>query len=153
MPLPLLNRDTLSVYVNAARELKADTPRRFGKMAPSDMVRHLRHTLEVSYGEKEEPDRSTWFSRGIGRVLIFHLITRWPGGILKQPDAWTPAPENEFDVEHQKFLDALERFVDELVKAPERKTVSPILGPRTLEYWGHIHAVHMSHHFRQFKLS
>ena len=152
MPLPELNSDNLGVYLDAVRELRVDTPARWGKMDATRMARHLRHTLEVSYGEREDPDHSNWFTRGIGRVLAFHIFTWWPGGVIKQPDSWTPPPEHEFDEEHNLFMRALERFVEELRKDPSRKTLSPLLGPRTLDYWTHIHSVHFAHHFRQFGL-
>ena len=47
MRLPRLNRASLKTYLSATAKLKKDTPRRFGTMSPNQMVRHLRHTLEV----------------------------------------------------------------------------------------------------------
>ncbi len=152
MGLPRLNRAGLQTYLNAAQKLREDTPRRFGTMSPNQMVRHLRHTLDVSYGAKDDPPRHNWFTRSIGRIVVFHIFTRWPGGVLKQPDSWSPPPEDGFEVERQRLLDALKHYVEEQEKSPDRTTISPLLGPLTLKYWGHIHSVHFAHHFRQFGL-
>ena len=152
MPLPKLNRGNLPAYTDPVPNLSADTPRKFGTMTPAAMLSHLTHTLEVSCGAAEDPDHSNWFTRGPGRVLAFHWFTRWPGGVIKQPDSWSPPPSEEFEGERQKFLAALDRFCDALEATPDRLTVSPLLGPRSIAYWSHLHSVHFAHHYRQFGL-
>ncbi len=150
MRLPKLTAKDIEHYTWPLQTLRGDTPRKFGTMTPADMCRHMRHTLEVSYGAKVDPDRSNWFTRGIGRILVFHIFTRWPGGRIKQPDSWSPPARDKFEVERDALVAALKKFAEERESNPEKKALSPLLGMRTLKYWSHIHAVHFSHHYRQF---
>lgn len=111
---------------------------------------HLRHTFQISLGEIEEADTSNFFMRTVGRILAFHVFTKWPGGRIKAPDSWTPEPTAAFEVERDQALAALDRFVEAATVDPTRRTVSPLLGPITLDYWQHVHGVHLAHHLRQF---
>jgi hypothetical protein len=111
---------------------------------------HIRHTLQVSLGEIEVQDASNIVMRTVGRILAFHIFTRWPGGKIKAPPEWTPEPAAEFEVERDQALATLDRFVEAATLDPTRRTISPLLGPITLDYWQHVHGVHLAHHFRQF---
>jgi hypothetical protein len=150
--LPDLSRESLSAFTAPLEKLKADTPRKFGEMDPSRTLRHLRTALELSLGEGDAKDESIPVLRFIIRVVFFQLITRWPGGKFKAPDYWTPPAEHEFDEEKRLLCEALERFVVACEAQPDRKTISPLLGPIRLDFWSHVHAIHSNHHYRQFGL-
>ena len=150
--MDLLDRSTVGTYVKRLKALEPDRRPEFGRLTATRMMRHLRHTVEVSLGEVAEEDRSNFFTREVFRLLFFHLVTRWPGGKIKAPDNWTPEPEGDFAFEQKKLIEAMERFADSEKCDPHRKTVSPLLGPITLDYWRNVHGVHFSHHFRQFGL-
>lgn len=150
MRLPKLTAQNLEHYTWPLQTLHGDTRRKFGTMSPADMCSHLRHTLEVSYGAKVDPDHSSWLSRGIGRIVVFHIFTHWPGGVIKQPDSWSPPATERFEDERDALVAALKKFAEEREKSPEKQTLSPLLGMRTLAYWSHLHAVHFAHHYRQF---
>ncbi len=130
--------------------IRGDTRPAWGKLTPARLMAHLRFSLQVSLGEIEVEDTSNVFMRTVGRVLAFHLFKKWPGGKIKAPDDWTPEPAAEFEAERDQALAALDRFVEAATLDPTRRTISPLLGPITLDYWQHVHGVHMAHHFRQF---
>lgn len=145
-----LESGTADWFKQRLMAIQPDARPAWGKLTPAGLMAHLRHTLQVSLGEVEVHDTSNIFMRTIGRILAFHLFTKWPGGKIKAPADWTPEPKAEFEVERDQALAALDRFAEAATLDPTRRTVSPLLGPITLDYWQHVHGVHMAHHFRQF---
>jgi hypothetical protein len=150
MSIRRLDRANLQAFIGRICAIRTDTRPRWGRLTSAGLMAHLRYSIEVSLGEHDARDESNWFTRTIGRVLFFHWFTRWPGGVLKAKPGWTPFPRDDFDTERNALIDALERFVATAEREPDRVTISPLLGPLPLEYWRHIHGVHIAHHLRQF---
>lgn len=145
-----LERGTFESFKQRLLAIRPDTRPQWGRLTPAGVMAHLRYTLEVSLGEVNARDTSNFLMRTLGRILAFHVFTRWPGGVFKSPPEWTPEPDSDFEAERDKTLAAMERFVNEAGQNPTRKTISPLLGPITLDYWQRVHGIHMAHHFRQF---
>ncbi len=144
-----LQRETLPQYQARLAGISADSAPRWGRMSSADLFAHLRVTLECSMGEGYFRDNSNWFTRGPGRILFFHILP-WPKGRLLADEQFILATHEEFDAERAALGEALTRFIDQAEREPERKTISPLLGPLTLQYWRYIHGRHFEHHFRQF---
>ena len=145
-----LTRDTLELHTGRINRLTPDTPRKFGTLSPTDMLRHLRFSTEMSTGEQEAEDLSKPFARALVWILFFNILTTWPGGKIKGPDFVTPTAEKDFDEEKQLLLTAMGRFVDKLESDPSEKHVNPGLGRLTMRQWSHLHGIHNHHHYRQF---
>lgn len=150
MPVTFLTAATAGQFKERLRAIPADGQPRFGKLQPPALMRHLRKVLEVSLEEVKEPDISNIMTRSVLRYLFFHVFTNWPKGKIKAPDSFTPEPEGAFEEEREKALAAVDRFVVAQQENPARKTLSPLLGPITLAYWGRVHGIHMEHHFKQY---
>jgi len=145
-----LDRDSLPEFIRRVASLRADTPRQWGTMDAARMVQHLIFMTEVSLGLQEVPDRSTPIVRKIGWWVVFCLMTNWPKGKFKSFDFQMPSPAGDFPAQQAELIRLMERFVAELEKNPERKTLSPLLGLITIRQWSRAHAVHDNHHLRQF---
>lgn len=130
--------------------ISADARPKWGKLTPAGLMAHLDFAIAVSLGEVPVTDTSNLFMRTVGKFLAFHVITHWPGGVLKAPDEWTPEPKETLEAERAKAIGTMKRFIDAADAEPTRKTISPLLGPLTLQYWRRVHALHLIHHFRQF---
>lgn len=122
----------------------------YGEMTPTKMMRHLRFVFDLSLGKENAEDISTFFSRNIMRVLAFHWFTNWPGGKIKAPDYFTPESDQEFEQERDALFATIQEFIDQADQFPEKKTLSPLFGMLTLEYWRRLHGVHINHHCKQF---
>ena len=114
------------------------------------MLRHLRGAIELSLGELELPDQSTFFSRNVLRHIIFQPWMPWPKGKIKVPDALTPTQVGECAEEHQNLAEAMRRFVVEAEREPARIGRHMMFGPMTLKEWQRAHGRHFEHHFQQF---
>ena len=145
-----LNSGTLGQYRTRAEALTKDTPRRFGTMDVTKMMRHMRNAFETALGETNLPDESVPFLRRVLYFGICHVITTWPGGVLKAPDYWSPPPDHEYDDERRLFFDAMGRFVEGAEREPEKVSAHPILGPMSMRRWQRLNGLHLHHHLRQF---
>ena len=134
-----------------AARIKADTPRLWGEMDAARMFAHLRRSIEISLGEYEAKDESSWFSRTVMRWVAFHVMRSWPKGKLKSPDYFTPSADaGEFEAERAGFIEALGRFMAAAEEPHGRMGYSPVFGSHPLGYWRRIHGMHIDHHLRQF---
>lgn len=145
-----LDRSTFDEFKRRLEAIPADARPKWGRLTPAGLMAHLDFAVAVSLGEVPVTNTSNVFMRTVGRFLAFHVFTRWPGGTIKAPDEWTPEPTGSLEAERAKALDTLQRFIDAADAEPGRKTISPLLGPLTLQYWRRVHALHLMHHFRQY---
>lgn len=150
MSKPPLSRGTAPEFLARIEKLRADSPRKFGKMDTNRMLRHMRNAVETSLGETDLPDKSIPGVRSVLFFVMTNIITTWPGGGLKAPDFWSPPAEHDFDEERKLFLAATERFLTALDADPSRSARHPIFGGLTLGRWSRLHGIHLHHHLRQF---
>lgn len=149
MSVLLLTRETVPAFKVRIEKIGPDTKPLWGSMDATQLMRHLSRSFEVSLGEVEFKDESTWFSRNVLWYLFFYVFTTWPKGI-KAPAVFTPEPEGDFEQEKKNLLESMERFLTALEREPARKEISPLMGPLTLKDFARIHGVHTAHHLRQF---
>ena len=149
MGIQLFTRETAPIFVDRIEKIGPGTKPLWGSMDSTQLMRHLSRSFEISLGEVEVQDQSSWFSRNVLWYLFFYVFTTWPKGI-KAPAVFTPEPEGDFEKEKQTLLDSIERFLTALEQEPERKEISPLMGPISLRDFSRIHGVHLAHHLRQF---
>jgi len=150
MGIPDLNRKNGSYFEDKLSRIDPERKPKWGRLDPTSLMRHLRRAIEVSLGQVEAEDKSIPGLRWLLRNLFFEWFTNWPKGKIKATPVFLPRAEKSFDEERNLLIEAIEEFVDELKRHPDRKTVNPFLGPISVEYWSHIHGIHFTHHFRQF---
>ena len=152
MSIVPLDRQHLAYHREKVTALRADTKGLWGRMDAVHMVCHLRTSVAKSVDDRDVIDRSIPVVRTVGRWLVFDIFTNWPKGVFPSAPQMIPEPTGHFEEERRGLLEAFAAFVAEAERHPYRKTMSPILGPTTLEYWRHAHGVHLNHHYRQFGL-
>lgn len=155
MALDLLTRRNLPQYKQHLEKLQEDTRPQWGTMDAARMVSHLAYCIRLSLGEvdmTEVKDHSKPILRTIAWLLFFNMFTDWPKGTLTAPAYFYPAPKESFLDERNELITLIERFVAAADKEPNKKALSPLLGPMRLSDWTRIHGVHFQHHFRQFGL-
>ena len=150
MPAARLNTRTEPDYADRLRTLSADTPPQWGRMSATQMVAHLRRTVAISLGEHAVPDHSNVFTRTVARWIAFHLMGRWPRGVIKAPPEYTAEPAGDFEDERRALFEAIQRFTVAAEREPDRTGLSPLFGPMPLRYWQRVHGMHFEHHLRQF---
>ncbi len=151
MSAPFLTRQTMPKFRERLEHIAPLSHRQWGELEPPAMLAHLRRTIEISLGEIEDiKDESTVFSRTVIWWFAFHLMTDWPKGKLKAPDYFFIDTEDTIEQERARLLETMDRFIEASESTPDRKTLSPLLGMKTLRAWRRIHGIHMDHHLRQF---
>lgn len=148
--MPSLNVKTLPEYLRRVEAVRGDEQRRWGTLTATDMFAHMSLYFEMSLERHAHPDISTVASRTLGKWLAFSVFTRWPGGKIKAPGYTTPAAKHDIELERQRLMQWMQRFVEEAQREPGRIGVSPLFGPMTLRYWRRAHGCHLNHHLRQF---
>ena len=148
-----LEGSTLPGFQRRLRDLRGDTPARWGRMDAIAMLRHMRATLELAQGELDAPELvPRWVGAPLG-WLFTTLVTRWPRGLGgRRPPiaALCPSDGAPFEEERERLLAALERFTAGLRAEPSARTSHPIFGPLSRRRWARVHALHLEHHLRQF---
>lgn len=148
-----LDLSTLPDFAGRLRDLRADTPARWGRMDATLMVRHMRATVELSLGERAAPELvPRWLGAPVG-WLFTTLVTRWPrglGGRRPPVAALCPTDGGAFHEERERLLATLTRFTAALRDEPLARVSHPIFGPLSRRRWARVHALHLRHHLRQF---
>jgi oxepin-CoA hydrolase/3-oxo-5,6-dehydrosuberyl-CoA semialdehyde dehydrogenase len=148
-----LDETALPELERRLRALAPDAPARWGRMDAHAMLRHVRATLAMSLGELEVPLLvPTWIGAPVG-LLFTDVLTRWPrglGGRNPPLPALHPPADATLDVDRERLVAALRRFVDARRSEPRRRALHPVFGQLALERWARVHALHLAHHLRQF---
>ncbi len=148
MPAKLLNAQTKQEFVERINKLKPDTPRKFGKLTPHELLSHLSAAIKMSLDELNLTDDGNIFTRSFGKWLVVYVP--WPKGKIVVTPKLTPPPAAEFEADRAEAIRQLGRFIEVLEKEPERSAQSPLFGRPKMPWWSKMHAKHFDHHFQQF---
>jgi Protein of unknown function (DUF1569) len=131
------------------QQLRADSPRQWGRMTPAQAVAHCANGLEHALGDHKPP-----------RMLVGYLF----GWLVKRLALGDDAPfkrntptmrelviadGRELDVERARLLALVNRVE---AKGPAACTTHPhgFFGPLTPDEWAVLMYKHLDHHLRQF---
>ena len=133
------------------KNLRADSPRQWGKMTASEMLCHLNDSFLVSFGEKHVSPATGLFQRTVIKYVALNVSLPWPKNVETRPEltqgrgGTAPQP---FEEDRARLAATIRRFC---VPDPKLGTAShPIFGPMTLKEWMRWGFLHCDHHFRQF---
>lgn len=150
MAIQFFTRENAAVFMERLNKIQPTDQPKFGQLTPTKLMRHLRFSIDMSIEKEKVEDISNIFTRSIIRLYAFHWFTEWPGGKIKAPDYFTPETDQEFDAEKSALHTSIQEFLDQAEKFPDKKSLSPLFGKRTLEYWRRIHGIHFAHHCKQY---
>lgn len=143
-----LNAATAPRFRERLAALRADSPRRWGKMSPATTMVHLCETFDQSLGVKPTRDVSNWFTRNILFHLVFRVVPMLRN--VSIPAEFLPAEGTDFEAERQALGERIAKFLDALDATPDRVALNPGFGMLTLRQWSRVHGKHLDHHLRQF---
>jgi hypothetical protein len=132
------------------RQVRSDTPRKWGRMSAQQMVCHLTDSFRFAIGQKPVSDGSSMLTRTIIKWIALYGPSPWPTGLMTRPEVdqergGTAPAEFAADVAQ------LEQLVDS-VAASGRDFVPrhPIFGSMSKSDWLRWSYLHVDHHLRQF---
>ena len=146
------NEADKGLVLRRLRQLKSDSPRRWGKMTPHQMICHLNDSFRSVIGEREVSSRkSNLLARTVVRWLALYAPLKWPHGVPTMPEndqerGGTPPEDFKRDVEALALT--IER-VTSLRKDFQwrRHPLFDEMSERDWMRWGYLH---VDHHLRQF---
>ena len=132
--------------------VRADTPRRWGRMTAHQMVCHLGDSFRMVTGEKAASDVAHLLNRTVVKWIALYVPLRWPRGRIETRPEVDPlrggTPPGAFDDD----LRGLQALVDRFTAHPEmwEGRRHPVFGRMTSRAWLRWGYLHMDHHLRQF---
>jgi len=139
------DREALSLRLAA---LEADSPRRWGKMDPAQMLHHCACGLEAATGDR--PMKQRFLGRLLAPLIKSLALGKRPFGRNSPTDpSFIVKGSRNFDLERTRFATILDRFVQ---RGPEgaAKATHAFFGKLSGEAWGRLMWKHLDHHMRQF---
>ena len=131
--------------------LRADSPRRWGKMTCHQMICHLTDAFRCGLGEKSASPKRLPIPQGWAKWGALYVPMRWPKGIETRPEmeqgVGGTAPV-EFATDREKLLAITERFAN--AGRDFKWTEHPIFGAMSEKDWMRWGYLHSDHHLRQF---
>lgn len=126
-----------------------DSPRRWGRMTPHQMICHLADAFRFGLGEREVAPVRFPIPAPVVRVLALRLPIPWPKG---SPTA-REMDQDRDGTRPADFLEdrlALEALLDRFARTREGWPRHPVMGNMGLKDWGRWGWLHTDHHLRQF---
>jgi hypothetical protein len=143
----LFSQSDAAVIINRIENLRADSPRQWGKMNVAQMLAHCQVPFEVFFGEKKQ-------KRGLMGILFGALAKRkmlQDGTFSKNlPTAkdFIIADEREFEKEKLQLINTIKRFTS----TADAHTIQqhPFFGKMSGNEWSVLAYKHLDHHLTQF---
>ena len=146
----LSNAACLSEILDRLSHVRADSPRKWGKMNAHQMICHLADSLRGMMGRKQVSP----VERPFGPVMKWAALSlpmKWPKGVPTRPEvdqqiSGTEPAEFEADLRELIFL------TQEFARFARQSTFSPhpMFGQMTGKEWMRWCYLHHDHHLRQF---
>jgi hypothetical protein len=131
--------------------LRADQPRRWGKMSCHQMLCHLNDAFLLPLGEKTASRAAVPIPRPIFKWVALYAPLQWPKGVATRPEMEQGiggTPPVEFERDRTKLLAVIEQFTNSSkdFASPDH----PIFGKMSEADWLRWGYLHCDHHLRQF---
>ena len=133
------------------RNVRPESPRRWGRMSAHQMVCHVADAFRVATGEKYARDNTTWASRTLVKWIALYAPFRWPGGIRTTPEVdqeaggTRPGAFAEDVAQVEGLVEIVRSESIDIARQPH-----PIFGRMSQADWLRWGYLHVDHHLRQF---
>jgi hypothetical protein len=132
--------------------VRADSPRRWGRMTAPQMICHLTDAFLGVIGELPIRREATLMGRTLVKWFALYAPVNWPSGIPTSPEfdqaAGAGTRPSEFAADVERLRGLVVRVSSGADPAPW--TAHPIFGPLTARQWLRWSYLHVDHHLRQF---
>jgi hypothetical protein len=133
------------------RTVRADSPRRWGRMSAHQMVCHLTDCFRMATGEKAVNPSGSLRDRTIVKWIALYVPLQWPSGIVTRPEVdqecGGTAP-SDFAADVAELQTHVERVA--MLGRGFTWPAHPVFGRLSRAAWLRWAYRHMDHHLRQF---
>lgn len=132
--------------------LRADSPRRWGRMTAPQAVCHLSDSFRCVIGQRPVSDASSLLGRTLTKWIALYLPLPWPGGRIHTRPEIDPLAGGTQPADFAADVADLEGLVELVTSWPRRFEwcAHPIFGRMSEGEWMRWGYLHMDHHLRQF---
>ena len=149
----LADRGCTAEILARVAALRADSPRRWGRMSAHQMVCHLIDCNRMALGDLAVRAPRTWFPRAVTKWVSLYTPMPWPAGLPTNPELDQDADgmrPNDFATDVATLVETVERLTsraggDDCPSHPDFGVMSQTDWLR----WGYRH---LDHHLRQFSV-
>lgn len=142
----LFNNQTQAELLKRVGQLSAASPRQWGKMNISQMLKHLDAAFSIPLNPEHAPKEVLYYvmANPFSRWLMFEVMP-WPHG-LPAPLVLQVKDDPDFESAKKDLLDSINKFL----VAGEFPGAHPVFGKMDKSDWGKLMGTHLDHHLRQF---
>jgi hypothetical protein len=147
-PIPmrkLHDADVRSSLEARLATLRPDSPRKWGKMSPDQMLWHVNQFMAASLGEVELPHGKMPLPDAVMQFMLIYLP--WPKSAPTNPAA-EAKDHYDFEGERARCRGLISRVVAKPIDSPW--PVNANFGKVTGLFVSRLQARHLDHHFKQF---
>ena len=147
----LAREDCKAEIVRRLRSVRRDSPRRWGRMSPHQMVCHLSDGFRMATGEKRVTTATGPFQRTLLKWIVLYGPLRWPPGIPTSPEI-DQRCDGTRPVEFAADVAALEARLEAFAgrTGDSAWAIHPVFGRLSRAEWLRWAYLHADHHLRQF---
>jgi hypothetical protein len=127
------------------QSLRADTPRKWGKMSIDQMLWHVNVSMREAVGDYTPQLKPLPIPKALFRWAVLNIP--WGRGARTRPDMY-PASAYDFNAQKAECLSLIDRIVARPLSAEWPNSAS--MGKMTGKHWSQLTAKHLDHHLRQF---
>jgi hypothetical protein len=145
------NQSDKTAILQRLRQLKPDSPRRWGRMTPHQAVCHLSDAFRATMGERAASPASDAKPRTLLKFIALKTPIPWPKGYKTRPEI-DQEQGGTRPVEFARDVQELERLIERFTRAEKdyKPGAHPVFGVLTEREWLRWAYLHMDHHLRQF---
>lgn len=134
--------------VSRLQSLRPDSQRRWGKMAPAQMLCHCAIALEAGTGDK--PTKQLFIGKLLSRFVRGVGLGEKPFSRNSPTDpSFVVSDERDFNAERTRLAALIDRFAS-LGPAAAATQTHAFFGKLSGEEWGRLMYKHIDHHLQQF---
>ena len=148
----LANPDDVAALRRRLQLVRGDSPRRWGRMTPPQMICHLRDAFVMGTAERPLSSVAHLGNRTVIKWIALYSPARWPQGVPTRPEIDQVAGGGRAPTAFDQDIAALLAVFD-AAATDERyfhARSHPIFGPLSRAAWLRWGWLHVDHHLRQF---
>lgn len=145
--MTLFDKQTQDIFFARIDKLTASTPRKWGKMSVSQMLKHMSIAFAVPINKIQLPKDKLYYlsANPLARWLLIKALTKWPKNLVTA-ESFKVKNDPDFEATKKELLANLNEFL----QASAFDGRHPVFGVMDKELWGQAMAIHLNHHLEQF---
>ncbi len=143
----LFDKSAQEEMLARVEKLTSTSPRKWGKMNVSQMLKHMSIAFAVPINKIQLPKDKLYFlsANPFARWMMIKAFTKWPKNLVTA-ESFKVKNDPDFEPTKKEFLENIHAFLN----ATNFDGRHPVFGVMSKELWGDAMYIHLNHHLEQF---